>query len=91
MKVYYPGGGHTVDNTVVWIPNEKILYAGCLVKEISSKTLGNTSEADLNAYPKTLQNLLDKYPDAETVVPGHGQCGSMDLVRHTLELTGNIK
>jgi metallo-beta-lactamase class B len=91
LRLYYPGGGHTVDNAVVWIANYKILYAGCLVKEVSAKTLGNIAEADLTAYPGTLKNLLNRYPSADIVIPGHGQWGDLKLVEHTLELTDKNK
>ena len=28
----YFGGGHTFDNITVWLPNQKILFGGCLVR-----------------------------------------------------------
>ena len=86
ISVYYPGAGHTTDNIVVWIPAEKVLFAGCLVKELNSKGLGNTADGDLTAYPVTLDKVLQKYPDAKFVIPGHGAVGGIELIRHTKEL-----
>lgn len=91
LEIYYPGGGHTIDNTVVWLKKDNILYAGCLVKEVSSKNLGNVSEADVKGYPKTLKNVLKKYPNAKIVIPGHGNYGGLELVNHSLELTKKLK
>ncbi|WP_425460547.1 subclass B1 metallo-beta-lactamase [Leptospira ilyithenensis] len=86
LEVYYPGQGHTKDNIVVWLPNTHILFTGCLVKSLESKSLGNIEDANLNAWPMTAKNLLERYPDAEIVVPGHGDWGKSDLIRHTIRL-----
>jgi metallo-beta-lactamase class B len=86
IDVYYPGAAHTIDNIVVWIPAEKVLFAGCLVKELNAKGLGNTVDGDLAAYPYTVDKVIKKYPDAKFVIPGHGAVGGTELIRHTKEL-----
>jgi metallo-beta-lactamase class B len=86
IECYYPGGGHSTDNIVVWIPSEHILFAGCMVKDLQSKGLGNLSDADIDAWPETIQKVVDKYPSAEIVIPGHGQYGGKELLLHTQEL-----
>jgi metallo-beta-lactamase class B len=89
IELAYLGGGHTTDNIVAWIPSQKILFGGCLVKSLDAKNLGNTNEADLHNYPKTLKTVLQKYADAKVVVPGHGKPGNLQLVKHTIELCNN--
>ncbi|MFC2133527.1 MBL fold metallo-hydrolase [Bacteroidota bacterium] len=86
IELYYPGGGHTEDNIVVYFPKRKILYGGCLVKAFEQTNLGRQSFANFEAWPQSLQNLLDKFPDAEIVVPGHGAHGDMSMVNHTIDL-----
>lgn len=86
INCYYLGAGHSMDNIVVWIPSEKVLFPGCLVKEINANGLGNTADGDLNAYPQTIEKILCKFPDAKIVIPGHGAFGGIELVRHTKEL-----
>jgi metallo-beta-lactamase class B len=86
IKCYYPGPAHTLDNIVVWIPSEKILFAGCMVRSLDSKSLGHTSDGDLKAYPITIEKLLHKFQNAKIVIPGHGSFGGFDLIKHTLEL-----
>ncbi|MDR2915144.1 MAG: subclass B1 metallo-beta-lactamase [Tannerella sp.] len=86
IDCYYLGGGHTTDNIVVWIPSEKILFAGCMVKEMSSKTPGNLSDADMNAWPSTIEKVIDKFPSEEIVIPGHGRFGGKELLTHTRDL-----
>ena len=86
VACYYPGGGHTADNIVVWIPSEKILFGGCLVKDMSSKGLGNLADAKLEEWYPTIQKVMAKFADAKIVIPGHGQMGGMELLEHTSEL-----
>lgn len=82
----YEGGGHTPDNTVVWIPSEKVLFGGCLVKDAKAAWIGNTADADLAAWPATIKRVCRKYRKAAVVVPGHGPWGGTELLTHTLEL-----
>ncbi len=82
----YLGAAHSLDNIIVWIPSEKILFAGCMVKEMKSTSLGNTADGDLKAYPSTIRKLLEKYSSARVVIPGHGDFGGPELIRHTLQL-----
>ncbi|MDF3820673.1 subclass B1 metallo-beta-lactamase [Leptospira sp. 96542] len=89
IEVYYPGPGHSVDNIVVWLPDTHILFAGCLLKSVDSKDLGFVGDANLNEWPRSAKRLLDRYPDAEVIVPGHGDWGKLDLIRHTLRLLDN--
>jgi metallo-beta-lactamase class B len=86
INCYYLGGGHSTDNIVVWIPSEKILFAGCMVKEMQSKTLGNLLDANVVEWPGTIQKVINKFSSAEIVIPGHGQIGGKELLTHTRKL-----
>ncbi|WP_244247219.1 subclass B1 metallo-beta-lactamase [Leptospira montravelensis] len=86
VEVFFPGHGHSADNIVVWLPGTHILFGGCLVKSLDAEDLGNTKEADLNEWPNSVKRVLSRYPDAEVVVPGHGDWGKLDLLRHTIRL-----
>jgi glyoxylase-like metal-dependent hydrolase (beta-lactamase superfamily II) len=68
FEVRFHGAGHTPDNVVVWFPARKLLYAGCLA--LSSDRVGNTSDADLKAWPQSVEAL--KAYGATRVIPGHG-------------------
>jgi len=82
----YLGAGHTVDNIIVWLPAEKILFGGCLVKALASKGLGNINDAVLADWPITLDKVLRSYPESKIVIPGHGEVGDLSLVWHTISL-----
>jgi metallo-beta-lactamase class B len=86
VEVMYPGPGHTTDNVVAWLPGPKILFAGCLAKSLDARSLGNTRDGDLAAYPAALRKVQAAYPHARIVVPGHGDWGGPELIEHTLKL-----
>lgn len=86
IEVFYPGEGHTRDNIVVWLPEEKVLFGGCIIKDMASRGMGSTTDANVEQWPASVSKVLEKYPDAEVVIPGHGKWGSIELVEHTLEL-----
>jgi metallo-beta-lactamase class B len=87
----YYGAAHTVDNIVTWIPSENILFGGCMVKDMTSATLGNVADADLDAWPHTIARVIAAYPADALVIPGHGPGGGMELLQHTLDLLSQRK
>ena len=91
FEVYYPGGGHTADNVVIYLPQQKILFGGCLVKDAQAKNLGNTADADLESWPIAIQKVQQRYPKAKVVVPSHGPWGDRSLLSHTSELLQDQK
>lgn len=86
FETYYPGKAHTADNITVWIPEDKVLYGGCMIKSADAANLGDTADADLGSWPSALDAVKKRYPDAEIIVPGHGAWGNMDLLDHTAKL-----
>ncbi|MBF0407922.1 MAG: subclass B1 metallo-beta-lactamase [Candidatus Riflebacteria bacterium] len=87
IEYFFPGAGHTPDNSVVWLPNEKILFGGCFIKSYDSKSLGNLAEANVSEWQVSLRRIVKKFPKAEIVVPGHGDPGGKELIDHTLQLS----
>ena len=83
----YPGAAHALDNIVVWIPSESVLFAGCMVKELKSTNLGNTADGNLKEYNATVKKVRDKYQNAKYVIPGHGEFGGTELLQHTFDLS----
>ena len=86
IECWFPGGGHTKDNIVIWLPAEKVLFTGCMAKEMKSKSSGNLADADLKNWPVTIEKVLKKYKNAQFVIPGHGLWGSTELLQHTRNL-----
>lgn len=86
VECHFLGGGHSLDNFVVWIPAEKVLFGGCLIKDMSSTTPGNTTDGDIDAWPVTIAGVLERFSEARVVVPGHGEFGGLELAKHTQAL-----
>ncbi|MEL6536795.1 MAG: subclass B1 metallo-beta-lactamase [Bacteroidota bacterium] len=85
FRLWFAGEGHTLDNTVVYIPVDSTLFGGCLVKSLGSG-YGYVGEADVDAWPKTAARILEEFPEVQHVVPGHGRMGNDSLLHFTAEL-----
>ena len=57
-----------------------------MAKDAKAVNLGNTEDADVRAWPGTMEKALAAFPDARIVVPGHRQPGGPELLRHTRDL-----
>jgi glyoxylase-like metal-dependent hydrolase (beta-lactamase superfamily II) len=67
VQILHPGPGHTKGDTVVWIPQEKVLFSGDLVEYNAGVYTG---DAQLAEWPATLEAL--RKLGAEKLVPGRG-------------------
>lgn len=83
----YFGEGHTKDNVIGYVPDEKVMFGGCLIKELGAGK-GNLEDANVDAWPKTVTKLKEEYPDAKVVIPGHGKIGGTELLDYTITLFG---
>ncbi len=86
LQIYYPGHGHTIDNLIVYLPKERVLFGGCFVKSAKAKHMGYIKEADLKKWKKSLKDIQKDFKHAQYVVPGHGKTGDMKLIPHTIDL-----
>jgi metallo-beta-lactamase class B len=86
VEASFLGAGHTRDNIVVWLPGQRILFGGCLVKSADAQNLGFTGEADLDAWPETLERVKQRFGEARLILPGHGAPGGQELIENTLRL-----
>lgn len=82
---YYPGHAHAPDNIVAYLPSEKVLFGGCMVKSAKSGK-GYLGVADVDEWPKTLKRVRERFGDAEWVIPGHGKPGGMELLDATVRI-----
>lgn len=88
---YFLGPAHSMDNIVIWLPSEKILFAGCMCKSMESKNPGNVADGDMSEYARTIDRVMKKFRYAEVVIPGHGPSGGPELLSHTKSLIDNFK
>jgi glyoxylase-like metal-dependent hydrolase (beta-lactamase superfamily II) len=80
------GRGHTKGDTVVWLPQDRVLFSGDLVEFDATPYAGDAYFQD---WPKTLDNIAALKPAA--LVPGRGAAlqGASDVARG-LEGTRNF-
>ena len=74
VEVYFPGPSHT--------PDKEVLFGGCMI--MADDRIGNTSDADMAAWPDSVRKL-SRF-DFDVVVPGHGDRSDPGLIEHTLNL-----
>jgi len=67
VRILHLGRGHTKGDTVVWLPQEKVLFSGDLVEYGATPYTG---DAYLREWPRTLERLRALRP--ERLVPGRG-------------------
>ena len=79
------GEGHTKDNVIGYFPAEKIMFGGCLIKELGAGK-GNLADANIQDWPLTVAKVKEKYPDTKITIPGHGKIGGPELFDYTIKL-----
>ncbi len=81
----YFGEGHTKDNTIGYFAKDKVMFGGCLIKEMGAGK-GNLADANVGAWAATVESVKQKYPQTSIVIPGHGETGSIELLDYTIQL-----
>ena len=81
----YFGQAHTIDNIVSWIPDERAIFGGCMVKSLGAGK-GNVNDANVEEWPETIRKVKAAFPSLKIVVPGHGEPGGPDLLDYTSQL-----
>ncbi|MGG5208573.1 subclass B1 metallo-beta-lactamase [Chryseobacterium sp. MIQD13] len=85
ILVKYFGEGHTKDNVVAYVPDQKAMFGGCLIKEIDA-TKGYLGDANIHIWSQTVEKVKAQYPDVKLVIPGHGETGGQELLDYTIKL-----
>lgn len=84
------GEGHTRDNVVAYVPTDRMLFGGCLIKEVGA-TVGYLGDANTGAWSGTVRQVKSTFSDVQTVIPGHGKIGNGELLEFTIRLfEGNL-
>jgi glyoxylase-like metal-dependent hydrolase (beta-lactamase superfamily II) len=76
VTLVHPGRGHTDNDVVVWIAEERVLFAGDLVEEGGPPSFEDSFPLE---WPDSLATILALGPDR--IVPGHGAVVDANFVR----------
>lgn len=90
VATYYPGEGHAPDNIVVWMDKYNVLFGGCFVKSTETDNIGNLSDANVPEWITSVHKVIQKYPQARYVIPGHLGWKTSGLM-HTLDIVTKYK
>ena len=74
------GGAHTIGDLAVWLPRERIFFAGDIVEAEAAPYMG---DACIEEWSRTLDRV--EALGAEVLVPGRGPARYGDDVRQTIE------
>lgn len=85
VEAKFFGEGHTADNVVGYFPADRVLFGGCLIKELDASK-GYLGDANVAAWSGTVERVKQAYPDVRLVVPGHGAHGDGRLLDYTRDL-----
>lgn len=85
VSLVFFGEGHTKDNITGYYATDKILFGGCLIKELDAGK-GNLADANEVAWSESVRKITKKYPEISKVVPGHGETGDARLLQYTITL-----
>lgn len=85
VHIIYYGAGHTPDNVIGYIPDDQVLFGGCLIKSMNASK-GYLGDAVVNEWSATVTKIKKAYPDVRIVVPGHGATGGSELLDYTISL-----
>ena len=82
----YFGEAHTKDNVITWLPDENVLFGGCMIKAQGAGK-GNLEDANVNEWANTVARIKNEFGSrAEVVVPGHGDYAGPELLDYTIKL-----
>jgi metallo-beta-lactamase class B len=79
------GEGHTKDNFVAYVPSDKVLFGGCMIKEMGAGN-GFLGDANLEAWPNTVRKVKTTFPNSQLIIPGHGKVGGVELLDYTVRM-----
>ena len=82
VEIIFPGETHAPDNVVVYFPQKKLLFGGCMIR--AGSKLGNTADANLKTWKTALISLRNL--DCDYIVPGHGFRFNADLIDNTISI-----
>lgn len=79
------GEGHTQDNVVAYVPSDRVLFGGCLIKELGANE-GYLRDANTRAWSETVARVKSTFSVVQTVIPGHGKIGHAELLDYTIRM-----
>ena len=88
MQIIHPGPAHTPGDSFVWLPSERVAFAGDIV--FNERILGVQPHSDVRNWIASFEAMAALGP--EWVVPGHGHAGPLArAMRDTHDYLVNLR
>jgi glyoxylase-like metal-dependent hydrolase (beta-lactamase superfamily II) len=81
VQLLHLGRGHTAGDTAVWVPEERVLFAGDLVEARAAPYMG---DAYVEEWSTTTLDQVETL-GAQTIVPGRGPAAGSEAIAETRE------
>ncbi|MBA5248461.1 MAG: MBL fold metallo-hydrolase [Gammaproteobacteria bacterium] len=78
LELYYFGPAHTIGDIVVWLPRQKIIFAGDIV--FNDRMLGIGPAKNFQSWMNTFEKMASLKP--EHIIPGHGNPSDLATAMH---------
>ncbi len=78
VELTHVGPGHTIGDSIAYLPKEKILFTGDLCVNFAGNNIADP-DADPDNWLRALDGLIQK--DVTILIPGHGGKGTTDTLR----------
>lgn len=82
IEIFFPGETHSPDNVVVYFPDRKLLFGGCMLR-VGNGT-GNRADANMETWRTSVERLRDY--DCVAVIPGHGIRFDPGVIDNTISI-----
>lgn len=79
LELYHRGQAHTAGDLFVWLPQEKVMFAGDIV--YLDRMLGVGKFSNSGSWIKVFEALATFKPD--TIIPGHGEPASLKAAQQS--------
>ncbi|NNC58710.1 MAG: subclass B1 metallo-beta-lactamase [Erythrobacter sp.] len=90
LRIYFPGGAHTLDNITIGLPEHGLAFGGCMIKDSKARTLGNLADADVENYASSVRNFSSAFPDASIIAMSHSPAEGRKAIARTLDLANDL-
>ncbi len=77
LEIYHLGAAHTLGDSFVWLPEQKIMFTGDIV--YVERALGTGPAKNVKSWIEVFEKMAAYQP--ETVVPGHGHAVSLETAQ----------
>jgi metallo-beta-lactamase class B len=86
ITCFYPGKAFTEDNICVYFKEQRILFGSSMVKSSTTTELKNVDDAFPEMWEESIQNIANRFPALQILIPGRELQGDKSLIKHTKEL-----